>query len=131
MAAWALAYGAALVVIGVLDALWLGVLAKDFYRAEMAAVAAADVRWPPALLFYLAYPAGLLALALWPLPATLPLAVGRAALVGLVAYGTYDLSNMATLKGWSWGLALTDTVWGIFLSAAAGGAAYLALKRFG
>lgn len=129
MAAWAWAYAAALLVVGVLDALWLGLLAKDFYRSEMAAVAAADVRWLPALLFYLLYPVGLMALALVPAPETLPGAVLRAGLVGLVAYGTYDLTNMATLKQWSWGLALTDTVWGTFLSAAAGGAAYWVLKR--
>ena len=126
---WAWAYGAALLVIGALDALWLGVLAKDFYRSEMAAVAAPNVRLLPAALFYLAYPAGLMALALVPAPGSLPGAVLRAALVGLVAYATYDLTNMATLKQWSWGLALTDAVWGTFLSAAAGGAAYWTLKR--
>ena len=129
MAAWAWAYGAALLVIGALDALWLGMLAKDFYRSEMVEVAAADVRLLPAVLFYLAYPAGLMALTLVPAPESLPGAVLRAALVGLVAYATYDLTNMATLKQWSWGLALTDTVWGTFLSAAAGGAAYWTLKR--
>lgn len=129
MAAWAWAYAAALLVIGALDALWLGVLAKDFYRDEMAAVASGQIRVLPAALFYLAYPAGLMALALWPVPDSWPAAVLRAALVGLVAYATYDLTNMATLKSWSWGLALTDTAWGTFLSAAAGGAAYWTLKR--
>ena len=129
MAAWAWAYGAALLVIGALDALWLGLLAKDFYRHEMAAVAAAEVRWLPAALFYFCYPAGLIGLALIPAAETLSGAVLRAGLVGLVAYGTYDLSNMATLKQWNWSLALTDTVWGTFLSAAAGGAAYWTLKR--
>lgn len=69
-------------------------------------------------------------MAWWPTPGSLPAAVLRAALVGLVAYATYDLSNMATLKSWNWGLSPTVTVWGIFLSAAAGGAAYLALKHF-
>lgn len=130
MGAWALAYGSALLVVGALDALWLGLLAKDFYRTEMVSVAAAEVRLLPAAIFYLAYPVGLMALTLWPTPGSLPGAVARAALVGLVAYGTYDLTNMATLKSWSWGLALTDTVWGTFLSAAAGGAAYWTLKRF-
>ncbi len=129
MAAWAWAYGAALLVVAALDALWLGVLAKDFYRTEMASVAAVDVRLLPAALFYLGFPIGLMALALVPAPATLPGAVLRAALVGLVVYATYDLTNMATLKQWSWALALTDTVWGTFLSAAAGGAAYWTLKR--
>ena len=129
MAAWAWAYGAALLVIGALDALWLGVLAKDFYRHEMVAVASGEVRWLPAMLFYFGYPAGLMGLALIPAAETLSGAVLRAGLVGLVAYGTYDLSNMATLKQWNWGLALTDTLWGTVLSAAAGGAAYWTLKR--
>lgn len=122
-------YGAALLVIGVLDALWLGWIAKGFYQSQMSAVAADSFRLLPAVLFYLGYPAGLMALALAPLPASMAIAVGRSALVGLLAYGTYDLTNMATLKRWSWQLAALDTGWGIVLSAAAGAAAYAVLRR--
>jgi uncharacterized membrane protein len=129
MKAWLWAYGAALLAIGVLDALWLGFVARDFYRTEMASVAAPEVRRLPALAFYLLYPAGLLALTLSPAPSDFWSAVGRAALVGALCYATYDLTNLATLRQWSWRLAAADVAWGTFLSAAAGACAYVAWRR--
>ena len=123
------AYAAALLVIDLLDAVWLGWLARDFYRGALGDTMVADVRWVPALLFYLAYPAGLLALALTPMPDGLWQAAARGALVGLVAYGTYDLSNFATLKPWSWKLTLVDMAWGTCLSAAAAAGAWVAWVR--
>lgn len=126
---WIGGYLAALLAIGVLDALWLGFVARDFYRTEMASVAASEVRKLPAALFYLLYPAGLLALAFWPAPGGTLEAVGRAALVGLVCYGTYDLTNLATLRGWSGRLAAVDVAWGVCVSAAAGAAAWFVWRR--
>ena len=122
-------YGAALVVLGVLDALWLGVIARDLYRRELGELMVAQVRIVPAALFYLAYPAGLVALALQPLPDSLWTAAWRSALLGLVAYGTYDLTNMATLRHWSVTLTLADIAWGAFASALAGTAAFAAMQR--
>lgn len=122
------AYGATLLVIAALDALWLGLLARDFYRAELAGLMAEQVRLVPAAAFYLGYPAGLVALALWPQPPSLGTALGKAALVGLVAYGVYDMTNLATLKGFGTRLALTDMAWGAFVSALGGGAGWAALR---
>lgn len=123
------AYGAALLVMGALDAAWLGFVAKGFYAQHMAAHQADSFRVVPALLFYLAYPAGLVALALAPLPESMAGGVLRAALVGLIAYGVYDMTNLATLRDWSTKLALVDLAWGTFASAVAGAAAYAVLKR--
>lgn len=123
------AYGAALVVMGLLDAAWLGFVAKSFYAEHMAAHQADSFKAVPALLFYVAYPAGLVALALAPLPESMAAAVLRAALVGLIAYGTYDMTNLATLRDWSTRLALVDLAWGTFASAVAGAAAYAVLQR--
>ena len=121
-------YAAALLVIAALDAFWLGVLARDFYRTELAGLMAEQVRLLPAAVFYLGYPAGLLALALWPLPPTLSAAASRAALLGLIAYGVYDMTNLATLKGFSARLALTDMAWGVVVSASGGVAAWVAMR---
>ena len=129
MSRWIWTYVAALVTLAVLDGVWLGLVARNFYQREMAAVAADSFRLLPAALFYLAYPVGVLYLTLYPLPATLGEAVLRAAVVGLLAYGTYDLTNMATLKSWSLPLALTDMAWGSFITAAIGGVAYSVLRR--
>jgi len=119
-----LAYAVALLLMVALDGAWLGWLARRFYRAELGALMAESVRWVPAALFYLLYPLGLVALALHPLPVSWFEAVLRCALVGLVAYGTYDLTNLATLRGWSLRLCIVDVAWGAFASALAGAAAY-------
>ncbi len=129
MSAWWFGYGAALLVIGLLDGLWLGYLARDFYRREIGELMASEVRLVPAAVFYLAYPAGLVSLALQPMPASAGMAVWRAALVGLVVYGVYDMTNLATLRNWSVKLALVDLAWGTLVSAVAGTAAYFAMQR--
>lgn len=124
-------YLAALLVMGLLDALWLGLLARDFYRQEMGAQMAEQIRWVPALLFYVAYPAALVALALFPAGQPFGQQVLRAALVGLVAYGVYDLTNLATLRHWPVRLALVDMAWGTFASTLAGAAAAWVAQRSG
>ena len=105
---WLKAWGAALLAVGVLDALWLGWLARGFYVRELGDLMTPQVRALPALLFYLGYPAGLVTLLLWPRPDAMGEAVLRAALIGLLVYGTYDLTNMATLRHWSLRLALVE-----------------------
>ena len=122
-------YAAALLVMGLLDALWLGLVARDFYREHMGAQMADPIRWVPALLFYVGYPAALVALALFPTGQPLGVQIARAALVGLMAYGVYDLTNLATLRHWPLKLALVDMAWGTFASTAAGaGAAWVAQR---
>jgi len=120
LAEFGLAYGVALVAMAVLDGLWLGWLARDLYRREIGDLMAGAVRLGPAALFYGLYPLGLVYLALQPAPTAVLDAALRAAVVGLVAYGAYDLSNLATLRGWSVRLCLIDMAWGTGASALAG-----------
>ncbi len=128
---WWIGYFVALVVIAVFDALWLGFVARDFYRRETAAVVDGTVRWVPAVLFYFGYPAGLVTLALWPVPAAARTAAWRSALVGLLAYGTYDLTTLAIVSHWSVTLGVIDILWGTLLSYVAGLAAYMVMRRRG
>ena len=130
MNAWFAAYGAALVVIGILDALWLGFVMRDFYREALGGAMVESVRKLPALLFYLGYPLGVLPLVLNPVPATMTDAALKGVLVGVLAYATYDLSNLATLKTWTWRLALVDIAWGAVITASAAAAAFWAFRRF-
>ncbi|MCE4555407.1 DUF2177 family protein [Roseateles cellulosilyticus] len=130
MSAFLKPYLTALVVMGALDALWLGGLARDFYRQEIGPQMADSVRWSAAAVFYFGYPAALVALALYPTGQPLAMQVARAALVGLTAYGVYDMSNLATLRQWPLRLALVDTAWGCFASAVAGAAAAWVAQRF-
>lgn len=128
VAHFAWGYGAALVVVGILDGLWLGLIAREFYQSQMVAVAADSFRLVPAVLFYFLYPLGVLFVALTPLAKSWTEALRRSALLGLVAYGVYDLTNLATLKVWPVKLALVDVSWGTFLTAMAGLAAYGAIS---
>lgn len=123
------AYLIALLTLSALDGLWLGLLMRDMYAREMGALMADPVRWLPAVLFYLGYPMGVLALVLSPHPASLGLALIKGATLGLVAYGTYNLTGAAVIKGWSTQLALIDIAWGATLTAAMAGAAYYWTSR--
>ncbi|MFG6414619.1 DUF2177 family protein [Roseateles sp. DC23W] len=131
MHAYLTPYLAALLALGALDGVWLGWLMRGFYRQQIGAQMLDRPRWRPALLFYVSYPAALVALALFPAGQPPSQQVARAALVGLVAYGVYDLTNRATLRHWPLKLAVVDVAWGTFASAAAGAAAVWAVQHFG
>jgi uncharacterized membrane protein len=125
-----MAYAVALVIMLPLDGLWLGWVARDFYRREMAEVMAASPQLLPAAVFYLLYPLGLVCLGLVPRPANVMHAVLRCAALGLFAYATYDLTNLSVMRGWSLELSLIDSAWGTLLSAVVGGLTYrLVLAR--
>jgi uncharacterized membrane protein len=125
-------YAAAALLMLALDGLWLGLLAKDFYQQGLGHLMADSPRWLPALLFYGLYPMGLLYFAVLPQSQDAGLAQSllRGALFGLLAYGTYDLSNLATLKGWPVQVAVVDMAWGTLASCLATLAGRLALDRF-
>ena len=129
------AYAAATLLMLTLDGLWLGLLAKDFYQQGLGYLMAESPRWGPALLFYGLYPLGLLVFAVLPTSqgmetAGLAPALWRGALFGLIAYATYDLSNLATLKDWPVWVSAVDIAWGAFASCLATLAARLAYDRF-
>lgn len=86
----------------------------------------------PAVAFYLLYVVGIVVFGVMPglRHHRLAHAAGRSALLGLVAYGTYDLTNWATLQGWPAQLALVDLVWGTLVSGLAGVGGYLLTRRF-
>jgi uncharacterized membrane protein len=105
-AQFGLAYGVVLVVVVALDAIWLGVFARDLYKREMGSLMSDTVRVLPVALFYLLYPLALVYLALFSAPAGWSEALLRSAALGLAAYGAYDLTNIAIVRGWSVRLAL-------------------------
>ena len=111
------AYLGTLLAFLVLDGLWLGVLMGSTYKSLLGALMLDQPRLLPAVLFYLLYVLGCVVLVVLP-SASWQRAARLGALLGLVAYGTYDLSNWATLQGWSAGLAVMDMAWGIVLTAA-------------
>lgn len=122
------AYLGTLLAFLVLDDLWLGVFMGPTYKSLLGALMLDQPRWLPAVLFYLLYTLGCVVFVVlqsgsWQRAARL------GALLGMVAYGTYDLSNWATLQGWSAGLALMDMAWGTFLTAVCCSVGYLCAHR--
>jgi uncharacterized membrane protein len=120
------AYAVALVVMGALDGVWLGWLAKDFYREQLGPLMTDSVRIVPAAIYYLGFPAVIVYLALTP-AASLGEAALRSAVLGLAAVGVYDLTNLAILRGYTLTMAAVDMAWGTFASAVGGAAAYRAV----
>jgi uncharacterized membrane protein len=122
------AYGAALVALGVLDGVWLGLIAKDFYRAGLGALMAERINVGAAAAFYLLYPVGLVVFVVRPAleGGGASAALLRGALFGFFAYATYDLTNLATLKDFPAKVALVDMAWGAAISAVVGAAALVA-----
>lgn len=115
------AYAAIFLAIAVLDAVWLGLIATGWYQQALGHLMAARPRWGAAVVFYLVYAAGILVFVVMPhkdAPAwETVLAYG--AFFGLVAYATYDLSNLATLKEWPVWITILDMAWGSVISATA------------
>lgn len=109
-----------------IDMLWLGVVAKGFYRDNLGHLLRPDVNWAAALIFYLLYIAGILIFAT--LPAlekhSLRQAVIMGALFGFFCYATYDLTNLATLKGWPVKVVIVDILWGMLLTASVAAASF-------
>jgi len=127
------AYAATLVAFCCCDFVWLGFVAKDYYQSQLGGLLLAQPNWAAAVTFYVLYCAGIVIFCV--APALDAASLGKAALLGAVlgalAYATYDLSNLATLKGWPLGLSMVDITWGAFATAVAASAGYQAAKLIG
>ena len=132
MKSFALAFIFTTVVFLALDFMWLGFVAKDFYRTQIGPLLLEKPLLGVAVAFYLIYVVGILTFAVMPaLEAdSWVRAMTTGALLGLIAYSTYDLTNLATLRGWSAKLALIDLAWGTFVTSLAATAGYFATRSF-
>ncbi|MEE4264911.1 MAG: DUF2177 family protein [Desulfobacteraceae bacterium] len=117
-------------VFFVIDIIWLGVIAKGFYRRNLSFVLSPDVNWVAAITFYLIYIAGIIFFAVR--PALASNALREAALLGgffgFFTYATYDLTNMATIKGWPLKIVVVDIIWGTCLCILVAGLSFLIAK---
>jgi uncharacterized membrane protein len=125
-------YVVALVVFGIIDAAWLNTMGKILYRPVLSDILLEDLRLAPAIVFYLAYPVGIVAFAVMPgLRAdSLPMTFCYALLFGALAYGTYDLTNYATLRHWTLQIVVIDIAYGALASGIAATAAMLVARSF-
>jgi uncharacterized membrane protein len=116
-----IAYLTSAVVFLCIDAVWLRIMGDILYRPLLGEILLERFRVAPAILFYLIYIVGVVKFAVLPSlgPDRWITALFNGALLGLVAYGTYDLTNQATLKVWPTAITIADLCWGTVLTAIA------------
>ncbi len=124
------AYLGALVAFLVADGIWLGVITREFYQNQLGALLRDPPNFAAAGLFYLAYIAGVLYFAVRPAidKQSLKNAAFNGALLGLLAFGTYDMTNLATLAGWPVTVVIVDMCWGAVVTAIVASAGYFAAR---
>jgi uncharacterized membrane protein len=118
-------------IMAVIDAVWLSVIANKFYKSQIGSLLLDKPNMPAAVIFYLVYVLGIVMFVLRPAleKGSWQYAALYGALFGFVAYATYDLTNLATLKGWTLKLVLVDLAWGALLTAGVATLAYWILHR--
>lgn len=126
----AVTYLATAVAVAALDYVWLTQAGPRVYFPTLDPVALPSARIGPAVVFYVAYIAGILYLAVWPnRDRPLITTTVNGGVLGALCYATYDLTNQATLKVWSTQITVIDILWGTFLTALGATAGGFVLRR--
>jgi len=112
-------YAIALPVFFAIDMIWLGLVAKNFYKSQIGFLMKPDINWTAAIIFYLLFIVGLVLFVIMPAveKGSWMYALLFGALFGLITYATYDLTNLATLKDWPLLVTIVDLAWGATLGA--------------
>ena len=118
-------------IMGIIDALWLSVVANRFYKSQLGPMLLEKPNMISAIIFYVIFVVGVVVFAVLPAVQTgdWKIALGLGALLGLVTYATYDLTNHATLKGFPLTVVVVDIIWGVVLTAAVATLTYLVVTR--
>lgn len=126
-----IAYMATAVAFLAIDSIWLSNMANIIYRPVMGDMMMSGFRPAPAVVFYVIFVFGLVFFAVRPglLASSGTVTLLHGALLGFIAYATYDLTNQATLKNWSWSLTIADMIWGTVLSATSAYIGYWVTSR--
>lgn len=113
------AWGIALIVFLAIDLVWLGYIAKDYYRKHLKQHIVKEFDWRPAAVFYSLFMIGLVYFAIGPAirEDSLRDALVDGAAYGFFTYVTYQLTNLAVVKNWPRGQVAVDILWGTFLCA--------------
>jgi uncharacterized membrane protein len=128
-----IAYFSGLIVMGVLDGAWLSFATSRIYKPGIGPLMADKPVASAAILFYLIYAAGVAYLITLPALAagSAGSALARGAVLGFIAYGTYDLTSLAILRGWPVNVTIIDMIWGAILTGISAASAYLITRKFG
>jgi len=123
-------YFATLIAFFAIDMVWLGLVARSFYRKYLGFLLAPNPNWLAAIIFYLLFIVGILVFVVVPglKGNSLKTTLLYAALFGLITYATYDLTNLATVKNWPLLVTVVDLIWGTILSVAVSFVSFMAGK---
>ncbi|TLM98346.1 MAG: DUF2177 family protein [Actinobacteria bacterium] len=112
-------YGITTAAFFAMDFVWLSTATSRIYKPYLGDLLAPQPKLGVAAGFYLVYVVGILALAVVPglREGSMVAALWRGALFGLLAYATYDLTNLATIRDWPWQVSAIDMVWGLTLNS--------------
>lgn len=125
-------YLVTLVIFFLVDIIWLAVISKNLYKNYLGHLMTPNVNWVAAIVFYALFIAGLVFFVINPAleKGDLLYAILAGGFFGLIAYGTYDLTNLATLKDWPVLITVVDLLWGTFLNAATSGITFLIITNY-
>ncbi len=113
----AILYAATTFIFLALDAVMLTLVMKPLFERQLVGLLRAELNLLPAAIFYLAYTAGLITLISYPALKSGTSVVLPAAILGAMAYGTYEFTSYAVMKDWSLQMVATDLTWGTVLTA--------------
>lgn len=120
-------YIIAFIIFLAIDAVWLGLVAPKFYKAQIGHLMADSPNLLAALIFYMIFIVGVVYFVAIPgvESGKITEVLIRGALFGFITYATYDLTNLATLKDWPLTVTIVDLIWGTSLSTLIGLFTYL------
>lgn len=126
-------YLTATAIFFAIDMVWIGFVARSFYKEKLGYLLAEQPRWAAAIIFYLIYIGGILFFAVVPAlrEQVWTTALMNGAVLGLLCYATYDLTNLATIARFPVVVVIVDILWGIFLTAAVSTITFLIGSRIG
>lgn len=115
-----------------IDMLWLGLVAKNFYKSQIGFLMPESINWFAAIAFYLIFIAGLVVFVISPAVEknSWLYALALGALFGFISYATYDLTNLATIKDWPLLVTIVDLIWGAVLASSVSTISYLIYTKF-
>jgi uncharacterized membrane protein len=121
---YAVLYLATLIVLIPVDFLFLGIVAKGFFTAQVGDMLG-EIRLAPAILFYLFYVVGIIVFVSGPASATWQSTLLYGALFGFFCYTTFELTSLSLLKHRTWPVVILDVSWGTFVTALSSTAGFL------
>ena len=122
---------AVLVPMIIMDGVWLGVISKSFYARHLGFLMTSHPNWVAIIIFYILYAVGIVVFVVQPglvSGASVMKIALLGAFLGLVAYGTYDLTSHAIVNNWPGIVTVVDMIWGAFITGAVSVIAYMVLK---